>query len=93
MPATRNDRSTAGPGRLVGHRAGEREDAGADDAADADRGELPQPKHALQPAALLQIFRFDVIDRLAAEDSGRRGAENAHVARPFDYERYGVRST
>ncbi len=87
MPATRNDRSTAGPCRVLRHRAGQGEDARADDAADADGGELPQPKHVLESATLLQILRLDLVNRLAAEDTRWRRAENAHVARPFDSER------
>jgi hypothetical protein len=59
------------PTRPWGHRrrSGQREDACADDAADADRGELPQPQHVLESTALLKIFRLDLIHRLTAEDS------------------------
>jgi hypothetical protein len=50
----------------VRHRAGQREDAGADDAADADRGQLPQPEGALE--ATLGALVGDVVDGQSPED-------------------------
>ena len=55
------------PGVRLRHRPGQREDAGADDRAEPDRGQLPQPDAALQ-AALAAV----VLDRLAPEDPARR---------------------
>src|SRR5690606_16077171 len=53
------------PGGLVGHRACQREDPGADDATDTDRGQLPQAERAAQPSALDLL---DVLERFASED-------------------------
>jgi hypothetical protein len=52
---------------LVGHRAGQREDPGADDAADADRGQLPQPECPVQAAFGVA---GDLVYRLAPEHPG-----------------------
>ena len=57
-------------GGLVGHRAREREDAGADDAADPDRGELPQAQLAGEP--LLGLVG-DLFHRLTPEDAPSNG--------------------
>jgi hypothetical protein len=93
MPATKNDKSTPGPAESFATAPGQGEDACADDAADADGGELPQPQYVLESATLLQILRSDLVNRLAAENSRWRSVENAHLVRPFDSERGGVRST
>ena len=92
MSATKNDKNT-GPAGVLRHRPGQGEDACADVAADADGGELPQPQYVLESATLLQILRSDLVNRLAAENSRWRSVENAHLVRPFDSERGGVRST
>jgi hypothetical protein len=55
------------PRLLVRDGAGQGEDPRTDDAADADRGELPQAERALQPARRL---RFDVLDGFAAQERG-----------------------
>jgi hypothetical protein len=66
-------------GGLVGHRAGQGEDAGADDAADADRGQLPQAERAVQPAA---FGLLDLLDRLAPEDPGGHASPPPCTVRP-----------
>jgi hypothetical protein len=55
----------------AGDAACEREDPGADDPTDADRGQLPQPERSLQTTTL--VLADDVVDRFAAEDARRRG--------------------
>ena len=65
-----------GPGGLVGHGPGEGEDAGADDAAHADRGELPQ---AEGPGQLTLVLGRDLLDRLAPEHT--RSATEAPLHR------------
>ncbi|GAA2795578.1 hypothetical protein [Nonomuraea dietziae] len=65
MPAIRKEMRTAGPGRLVGDRSGQREDPGSDDAADADGGELPEAQRTRE---LTLVFRGDLADRFAAKN-------------------------
>jgi hypothetical protein len=48
----------------MSHQPGEGEDADADDAADADRGELPEPEAFLEVAYVaLFLDLLDVVDR------------------------------
>ena len=55
MPAATNESISAGPGAIVGRHAGQHEDAGADDRADAEAGELDRAEHAAQPLLALQL--------------------------------------
>ena len=52
------------PRGLVRDRPGQREDPRADDAADADRGQLPEPERAIQPSAPVLV---DIVDGLATQ--------------------------
>ena len=56
-----NERITAGPG-LADALADDHEDAGADDGADAERGQVQRADRALEPALLLA--RLGVRDQL-----------------------------
>ena len=62
----------------VRHQPGEGEDADADDAADADRGELPQPEALVELAyAALGLDLLDLVDGEAPQD--RTGLVCTHV--------------
>ena len=52
----------------MSHQPGEGEDADADDAADADRGELPEPE-ALGEVAYMALF-LDLLDMVDRELAG-----------------------
>ena len=62
-----NEIMIAGPGELGGRPAGEHEDAGADDAADAEENEVQGAQRPLQFAG--GELRLDLRDALALEDS------------------------
>ena len=70
MPASTNDSTTAGPGVLGGHRAGEHEDAGADDGADTQRRQVQRSQCALE-AVIGRGFGLERGDALTSEQIHR----------------------
>ena len=68
-PAATNESMSAGP-CVVGGDPGEHEDAGADDGAHAERGELEGTEHAPQPVLAAASSR-----RMASGLAGERGFE------------------
>jgi hypothetical protein len=69
---------TAGPGVERRGVAGADEDAGADDAADAEEDQVPRPERALELAG--PGFLLDLGDALAQSDPAQKAPRGAAVA-------------